>query len=210
MAACRHVDRSIDDPAEFINTEVIGTCILLEVALDRWRRRGTDDFRFLHVSTADVFGARHVILRTAWLYSPYGTTFVRTILRLAQDPLTVVGDQIGCPTAAREVAKACLDIALRCAVAADNVPCGLYHFAGAGTASWIDFTAIVEQAAGHRCRRPQLLPIATAQHLRPGLRPADSQRDCTAVRVAFGVTPWPWRSALAETVDCLLAQETAA
>jgi dTDP-glucose 4,6-dehydratase len=59
LAAESHVDRSIDGPAEFINTNVLGTYILLEVALSHWRRHaaGADDFRFLHVSTDEVYGA---------------------------------------------------------------------------------------------------------------------------------------------------------
>jgi dTDP-glucose 4,6-dehydratase len=59
LAAESHVDRSIDGPAEFINTNVVGTYVLLEASLDHWRRRGTGaaDFRFLHVSTDEVYGA---------------------------------------------------------------------------------------------------------------------------------------------------------
>jgi len=151
---------------------------------------------------------RHVILRTAWLYSPHGKNFVRTILRLAQEQerLTVVDDQLGCPTSANDLAQACLDIALSCAAEPDRAPYGLYHFAGAGAATWFEFAcAIIEAAAGQLRRVPQVVPIATAQRPSPARRPADSRLDCAAIRAAFRLAPRPWRRALAETVDRLLA-----
>jgi dTDP-4-dehydrorhamnose reductase len=156
---------------------------------------------------------RHVILRTAWLYSPYGTNFVRTILRLAQerDRLTVVGDQLGCPTSARDLAQACLDIAVVCAAKPDHDNYGLYHFAGAEAATWFEFAkAILETAAGRLSRLPELVPIASAQYPSPAARPADSRLDCTAIQHVFGLVPRPWRRALEETVDCLLARRSVA
>jgi dTDP-4-dehydrorhamnose reductase len=151
--------------------------------------------------------SQHIILRTAWLYSPHGANFVRTILRLAreQERLTVIDDQRGCPTSARDLAKACLDIALLCAAEPEQTQYGVYHFAGAGAATWFEFAnAIVEQAAGQLGRLPQVVPIPTAQRPSPALRPADSRLDCTAIQTAFGLEPRPWRRALAETVDRLL------
>jgi dTDP-4-dehydrorhamnose reductase len=156
---------------------------------------------------------RHVILRTAWLYSPYGTNFVRTILRLAQERerLSVVADQLGCPTSACDLAKACLDIALFCAAKPDQDNYGVYHFAGAGAATWFEFAnGILETAAGRLSRLPELVPIPSAQYPSPASRPADSRLDCTAVQHAFGLEARPWRRALAETVDCLLARRSVA
>jgi dTDP-4-dehydrorhamnose reductase len=156
---------------------------------------------------------RHVILRTAWLYGPHGKNFVRTILRLAQEQerLTVVDDQLGCPTSARDLAQACLDIAQLCTAEPDRAPYGLYHFAGAGAATWFEFAcAIIEAAAGQLRRVPQMVPIATSQRPSPAPRPADSRLDCTAIRTAFGLAPRPWRHALAETVDRLLTRTSVA
>ncbi len=154
--------------------------------------------------------ARHVIVRTSWVYSPTGKNFVRTILRLAgeRERLTIVDDQRGCPTAARDVAKTCLDIALRCAREPDRAPYGLYHFAGAGEATWFEFAcAIIEMADGRLPRQPQVVPIKTADYPTKALRPADSRLDCAAIARAFGITPRPWREALTGTLDCLLAKE---
>jgi dTDP-4-dehydrorhamnose reductase len=150
---------------------------------------------------------RHVILRTAWVYSPYGKNFVRTILRLAQerDRLTIVADQRGCPTAAYDIARACIDIALRCAREQERAPYGTYHFAGAGEATWFEFaTAIVELAAGRIQRSPQVVPIRTVDYPTPASRPADGRLDCTKILRDFDVTMRPWREALAETINRML------
>ncbi len=150
---------------------------------------------------------RHVILRTSWVYSPFGKNFARTILRLAaeRERLSVVADQRGCPTAARDIARACLDIALRSASEPSAVPYGLYHFAGAGEATWFEFAcAIVEMAAGRLPRLAQVVPIQTIDYPTAAHRPADTRLDCAAVARAFGITPRPWREALKATCDRLL------
>jgi dTDP-4-dehydrorhamnose reductase len=153
---------------------------------------------------------RHVILRTSWTYSPYRTNFVKTILRLAaeRERLTVVADQRGCPTAARHVAQACLDIALQSASDPERMPYGIYHFAGAGEASRFELaTAIVDLSAGRRARSPQIVPVRTVDHPTPAARPLDSRLDCTAIVREFGARLWPWREALEETIDRLLANK---
>jgi dTDP-4-dehydrorhamnose reductase len=150
---------------------------------------------------------QHVILRTAWVYSPYGKNFVRTILRLAQerDHLTIVADQRGCPTAARDIAKACIDVAVACAQQPERAPYGIYHYAGAGEATWFEFaSAIVQLAAGRTHRSPDVKPIRTADYPTPASRPADARLDCTKILREFGVTMRPWREALAETINRLL------
>jgi dTDP-4-dehydrorhamnose reductase len=150
---------------------------------------------------------RHVILRTSWVYSPYRKNFVRTILRLAgeRDRLTIVADQRGCPTAARDIAQACRDIAARCASTPERAPYGIYHYAGAGEATWFEFaSAIVDLAADRLGRKPQVAPIRTIDYPTPAIRAADTRLNCTAVTRAFGIKPRPWRQALAETVDRLL------
>jgi dTDP-4-dehydrorhamnose reductase len=154
--------------------------------------------------------ARHVILRTSWAYSPYRRNFVRTILRLAleRERLAIVADQRGCPTAARDIAKACLDIAMRCASDPERAPYGVYHFAGAGEASWFELAqAIVNMSAGRRARSPEIVPIRTCEYPTPAARPLDARLDCTAVVREFGVELRPWREALEETINRFPANE---
>jgi dTDP-4-dehydrorhamnose reductase len=153
---------------------------------------------------------RHVIVRTSWVYSPYGKNFVRTILRLAaeRDRLTIVADQRGCPTAARDIAKTCLGIAMRCASDKERAPYGLFHFAGAGEATWFEFaTAIVGAAAGRLSKVPEIVPIRTIDYPTPAIRPADTRLDCSRVVREYGVMLRPWRKALEETINRLPADK---
>ncbi len=155
---------------------------------------------------------RHVVLRTSWVYSPFGTNFVRAMLRLSatRDPLTVVDDQRGCPTAARDLAVACLTIAQRVAADRDGAPYGTYHYAGAGETTWCAFArAIVELARPPLARVPEVVPIATAEFPTAALRPADTRLDCAEI-AAFGLAPRDWRGALAETLMRLHAEKESA
>jgi dTDP-4-dehydrorhamnose reductase len=153
---------------------------------------------------------RHVILRTAWVYSPFGRNFVRTILRVARerDRLTIVADQRGCPTAARDVAQTCLDIAQRCALDRERAHYGIYHLAGAGEATWFEFATAIIDAAGERLtKRPEIVPIRTCDYPTAAIRPADTRLDCARIIRDYGVTLRPWRTALEETIDRLLADK---
>ncbi|NVO15241.1 MAG: dTDP-4-dehydrorhamnose reductase [Rhodoplanes sp.] len=149
---------------------------------------------------------RHVILRTAWLYSPFGANFVKTMLRLAtdRDILKVVDDQRGCPTAAADLAAACLVIAGRLAAPAD-APYGTYHFTNAGETTWCGFARAIFETAGPRLPKiPQVFPITTAEYPTPARRPVDSRLDCAETIARFGVVQPEWRTALAATLDRLL------
>ncbi len=153
---------------------------------------------------------RHVILRTSWVYSPFGSNFVKTILHLARERkrLTIVADQRGCPTAARDVAQVCLDITLRCAAEPAHAPYGVHHFAGSGDATRYEFAkAIIEESAARLGKSPEVVPIRTADYPTEAMRPADARLDCTAIIRTFGIRPRPWRDALAETIDRLLSNK---
>jgi len=145
--------------------------------------------------------AEHVILRTAWVYSAHGHNFVRTMLRLAGERpvLRVVADQIGSPTSAADAARAIAAIVQRLAVGDNHW--GTYHFAGGGTVSWHGFAeAIFELAAPWRGMPPKVEAITTAEYPTPACRPANSVLDCRRVAEVFGVTPRPWREALADVI----------
>ena len=153
---------------------------------------------------------RHVILRTSWVYSPHRSNFVKTILRLIaeRDSLSVVADQRGRPTVARDIAKACLEIALRCAAQPEYAPYGVYHFAGEGETTWFEFARTIVDLAGDRLgRSPQIMPIKSSEYPTSAARPADTRLDSTAVFRAFGVKARPWRQALKETIEGLMAHK---
>jgi dTDP-4-dehydrorhamnose reductase len=150
--------------------------------------------------------ARHVILRTAWVYSAHGHNFVKTMLRLAAERpvLRVVADQIGSPTSAADIAAAIGAVVQQ--LNAGNSLWGTYHFAGAGAVTWHGFAeAIFALAAPWRGPPPNVEQIATADYPTPARRPANSVLDCRRIGEAFGIVPRPWRAALAEVIGELYA-----
>lgn len=155
---------------------------------------------------------RHAIVRTSWLYSPFGKNFLKTMLRLGgeRERLTVVDDQRGCPTAAADLARACLAIAETLARDPD-APGGTFHFANAGDTTWCGFAReIFARSAARLPRVPEVAAITTAQYPTPARRPADSRLDCSDTVARFGVAQPDWKTALAATLARLAAIEDAA
>lgn len=141
-------------------------------------------------------GGRHVILRTSWVFSAHGSNFLKTMLRLGRerDSLNVVADQIGGPTPARAIARACLTIAARLADAPETS--GTYHLAGAPDTSWADFAREIMRAAGLPCR---INDIPTSAYPTPARRPANSRLDCSTL-ATFGLSRPDWKAAVGITL----------
>jgi dTDP-4-dehydrorhamnose reductase len=151
-------------------------------------------------------GARHAIVRTAWVVSAHGTNFVKTMLRVGaqRDRLGVVDDQIGSPTSAADLAAALLTIAIRL-VEDDEAPNGTFHFSNAGAVSWAGFAAEIFAQSGARGGPVAAVdPITTADYPTPARRPANSLLDTHAIRAAYGIEPRPWAEALGDILDDLI------
>ena len=146
--------------------------------------------------------ARHLIVRTSWVYAPQGHNFLCTIARLAeeQETLRVVADQRGCPTLAADLARALVGAAQ--VVVEDASAWGTYHFCNAGETTWHGFaSAIVAGLASRRtlaCRR--VVPIAAADRPTRAARPLYSVLDTTSWTATFGFAPRPWQEALADAL----------
>ncbi len=150
---------------------------------------------------------RHLIFRTAWVYSPYGKNFVRTMLRLAgdRDEVRVVADQLGSPTAALDIADGLLDVAAHVARTPDFAAWGVYHLAGSGTAAWADVaeeTFAVSRAAGGPSA--SVTRITTAEFPTPARRPANSRLDTRRLEEVFGVRLPDWRQSVGDCVRELI------
>ncbi len=144
-------------------------------------------------------GGRHVILRTAWVFSASGANFVKTMLRLSEthSQLRVVADQVGCPTPAAGIADALLQ--MEAAMQAGHAG-GTYHYAGQPAVSWADFARAIFKASG---RDVAVEDIPTSDYPTPAQRPLNSRLDCAKIETEFGITQPDWREALAEVVRAL-------
>lgn len=150
-------------------------------------------------------GARHAILRTAWVYAAHGRNFLLTMLRLAseRDELRVVADQFGTPTPAAWIADATTEL-VRHGIAT----AGTWHLTARGETNWHEFAAaIMDQAHTLELLQhmPRVLPITTAEYPTPARRPTYSVLDTTRLQRDFGIVPPDWRDGLADTLRELAA-----
>jgi dTDP-4-dehydrorhamnose reductase len=147
------------------------------------------------------------VLRTAWVYSPFGANFVKTMLRLAEDrdEVGVVADQRGNPTSALDIADGVLRVAANLRTDSSPEHRGIFHMTGAGNASWAEFAeAIFASSAERGGPFATVKHIATAEYPTAAKRPANSRLDSSKLARAHGVSLPDWRPSMKLIVNRLL------
>lgn len=145
-------------------------------------------------------GVKHIIIRTAWLYSEFGKNFVKTMLSLTatKPQLKVVFDQCGTPTYAGDLADVIYDIIENRKFDSNE---GIYHFSNEGVCSWYDFTKVIAQMAGHTTCDIQ--PCHSDEFPSPVKRPAYSVLDKSKIKDTFGITIPYWTDSLRKCIAAL-------
>lgn len=139
-----------------------------------------------------------IIIRTAWLYSPYGKNFVKTMISLGHElpTLNVVSDQIGTPTYAADLARAIYTI-----LRSPQWIAGIYHFSNEGACSWYDFTKAIHRICG--IKNCQVSPIATEDYPTAATRPSYSILDKSKIKATFGIVIPHWEESLEKCINLL-------
>lgn len=144
-----------------------------------------------------AFSKRYAIFRTSWLYSTYGSNFVKTILRLAKEKssLSIIADQLGTPTYATDLAEVLVKIAQ---LEQLDAYVGLYHYSNEGVASWYDFAMAICDISGYSI---PILPIETVQYPTPAVRPKYSVMHKGKIKSTFGISIPYWRDSLKKCIQ---------
>ncbi len=137
-------------------------------------------------------GCKHLVIRTAWLYSPYGKNFLKTMLRLTseKETLRVVFDQIGTPTYAADLARFIVERIENRDFTGHE---GTYHFSNEGVCSWYDFAHEINRMAGHKCH---VTPCRSDEYPTRAERPAFSVLDKSKIKNIFHITVPHWTISL--------------
>jgi dTDP-4-dehydrorhamnose reductase len=147
---------------------------------------------------------KHVILRTAWVFSPGGRNFVKTMMAQAAERsrVRVVDDQRGSPTYAPHLVTVILELARRLSKPNANIPWGVYHAANSGTTTWRGFAEeVFKRSAALGGPVAEVDPIRSKDFPTPAARPANSQLDCTKLERTFRMRMPAWQDGVA---DCVL------
>ena len=147
------------------------------------------------------------ILRTAWVYSPFGANFVKTMLRLAgdRDEISVVDDQRGNPTSALDIADGIIAISENLMTGTDPAQRGIFHMAGSGEASWAEFArAIFEYSIADGGPGARVKAIASTDYPTPARRPANSRLNGDKLALTHAVRMPDWHQSTATIVARLV------
>ena len=147
-----------------------------------------------------------IIIRTAWLYSPFGNNFVKTMIKLGseRESLNVIFDQVGTPTYALDLADAILK-AMDQTIDTEHDKGGVYHFSNEGVCSWYDFTIKIHEIAG--IKTCKVNPIETKDYPTKAARPHYSVLNKTKIKQTFNITIPHWEASLKECIKELSEQE---
>ena len=147
-----------------------------------------------------------IVIRTAWLYSPFGNNFVKTMIKLGseRESLNVIFDQVGTPTYAEDLADAILK-AMDQTIDTDHDKGGIYHFSNEGVCSWYDFTIKIHEIAG--IKTCKVNPIETKDYPTKAARPHYSVLNKSKIKQAFNITIPHWESSLKNCIKELSEQE---
>ena len=143
--------------------------------------------------------AKHVILRTSWIFGVHGVNFLKTVLKLAQDQdkLSVVKDQVGAPTSAKMLAEVTAEIIRQLTQPGAYRKFGTYHLAALGETSWYGYAQYIVSTihalgVGTKLLSGQIKPVTSAQHPMPAIRPNNSRLDVAKIQEVFGVVLPTW------------------
>ena len=218
-AAYTAVDAAEDDVANAVNINYVGPknlartgCNLIHISTDyvfdgksNVPYKTTDEpcpinmygiTKLIGEKIIEKYAHQYVIIRTSWLYSPYGKNFVKTMQRLGRerDEINVVDDQYGTPTYALDLANAIVEI----------IPlmnwknAGIYHFSNIGECSWAVFADEIMKKSGLKCR---VRPIPTSKYPTPAKRPQYSVLDKSKIQKVFGIKIDDWENALCRCIN---------
>lgn len=147
------------------------------------------------------------VLRTAWVYGPFGANFVKTMLRLAadRDEVSVVADQRGNPTSALDIADTILEVLRKLASSSDQRFSGVFHMTGQGEATWAGFAEAIFAASKARGGpSASVRPISTADYPTPAKRPANSRLDNSKLAETYGLRLPQWQNSLERVIARLV------
>jgi len=155
----------------------------------------------------------HVILRTSWVYSGHGNNFVLTMLRLARErpSLSIVSDQVGCPTWARNLADVTQKVINRLSTDASSAdPGGIFHYCDGDAVTWFDFAHAIFSAAtraGLLQQMPQMTAVLSSDFPQKAERPLYSVLNTSKIREAFGIEPAGLHQALQSCLEEMAENE---